>query len=124
MTTSFNPLTPRQVAAEQKVELPQFAIAAINELLIKKFNGAAAKLTKDEIIDAIMEARNNREMNPSGFLPYKDITREAVVRWVNAEDVGRAYVSAGWSVTEDYSGSTVQQIKSGTACLLFSSVRG
>lgn len=99
-----NPIRPEEVATQKAAALPEGVIDAFNELIAKAFNGSAATVYQDDLVDEILERC------PS-VLTRQQVFDEHLL------DVEPVYRQAGWRVAYEKPGWN----ESGRAYFVFTS---
>jgi len=93
---AVKPIEPDEVAANQINVLPDFVIAALNELLTIKYDGHSAYFLQKELIDLIV-----KKMGP---LPGSEVTARHNVYESNWLNFIPLYEAFGWKVDYDRPG--------------------
>lgn len=85
------PLTPAQVIHVRETGIPDFVVAAFNQLIQKKFGSTKASISVDEAVPACLEQAR---------LAGVSVTRSELFEkhWMDVEPMFRA---KGWTVTYD-----------------------
>ena len=82
----IRPITPSQVVELKQEAMPEEVIEAFNELIIKNWNGHVAKITKNAVINLIIEKLGKEDK-------YRTVISDK--HYLDVEDI---FEKAGWEV--------------------------
>lgn len=102
----FKPITPEEAQKKRVEAVPYFVIKVINTMLAKEFTGWSVTFKVEDMAEAIMKGAQDRDMNPGGFLTFKDMQPSSIYdnRWLSDETLRGLYGPHGWSIESDYPG--------------------
>ena len=83
------PVTPQDIAAAKGARLPEESIDVFNDLIVRDFNGMAARVIQGEAAELIAERPGTT---------VEEVFRRGLL------DVEEVYRAAGWSVSYDKPG--------------------
>jgi len=91
MGNNVKPISPSEVLEKKRDSMPEEMLEAVNELIVKKWNGREATFKQDDVLDLYFakKGENNISMNRTKVFDN---------HWMDFEDI---YRKEGWSVEYD-----------------------
>jgi hypothetical protein len=91
MGEKTKPLSPDEVLEKKQASIPDEMLEAVNEMIVKKWNGSEATFKQEDVLDLyfLKKGENNIQKNRDKVFDN---------HWMDFEDI---YRKAGWGVSYD-----------------------
>jgi len=91
MGENVKPLSPDEVLEKKQMSIPDAMLEAINEMIVKKWNGSEATFRQEDLLDLYFSkiGESNIQMNRTKVFDN---------HWMDFEEI---YRKAGWKVSYD-----------------------
>jgi hypothetical protein len=91
MGEKVKPISPDEVLDAKKTSIPDEMFEAVNEMIVKKWNGSEATFRQEDLMSLYLQKVGENDIQKSRDKVYEN-------HWMDFEDI---YRKNGWSVSYD-----------------------